>query len=309
MRRALRILLILLLLPPLMAGVMGWLVAPNFLHPVRRPLTPDLIREADASFLQTHSQREDFQVTAADGVILRGWKVRPPDPNGSWVLVFHGVADNRVGVTGQAELLLRAGYSVVMMDARAHGESGGRLRGDGFAGLDGSAPEHFERPLLHAVRPGRFAAVCANFQALLRSCARRSLDGEPADQGKDGTNPLGPFAAAATLGDFLQQALSVRLGRNLRVNARRKLKVGLVPLRQPVPLLPLQSKAKFFGYLLRGPSRKRRLFVTARGQHYTAQRFAGKDRDPQTVAHAHSRTSNQTMGIFRQVELGGLAGG
>jgi len=127
MRRAIRILLILLLLPPLMAAVMGWLVAPNFLHPVRRHLTPDLIREADASFQQTHSQREDFQVTAPDGVILRGWKVRPPDPNGSWVLVFHGVADNRVGVTGQAELLLRAGYSVVMMDARAHGESGGDM--------------------------------------------------------------------------------------------------------------------------------------------------------------------------------------
>jgi len=127
MRRAIRILLILLLLPPLMAAVMGWLVAPNFLHPVRRPLTPDLIREADASFAQTHSRREDFMVTAPDGVILRGWKVRPPDPNGSWVLVFHGVADNRVGAIGQAELLLRAGYSVVMMDARAHGESGGAI--------------------------------------------------------------------------------------------------------------------------------------------------------------------------------------
>lgn len=126
-RRLLRILLILILLPPLMAAVMGWLAAPNFLHPMRRPLTPDLIREADASFAQTHSQREDFTVTAPDGALLRGWKARPPNPNGSWVLVFHGVADNRVGVIGQAELLLRAGYSVVMMDARAHGESGGDM--------------------------------------------------------------------------------------------------------------------------------------------------------------------------------------
>src|SRR2546429_3855771 len=39
--------------------------------------------------------------------------------------LFHGVADNRVGVTGQAEVLLRAGYGVVMMDARAHGASEG----------------------------------------------------------------------------------------------------------------------------------------------------------------------------------------
>jgi alpha-beta hydrolase superfamily lysophospholipase len=127
MLRPLRILLILLVFPPLMAAVMGWLVAPSFLHPVRRSLTPDLIREADAYFTHIHSQREDFTVVAPDGATLRGWKVRPPEPNGSWVLIFHGVADNRVGVIGQAELLLRARYSVVMMDARAHGESGGAM--------------------------------------------------------------------------------------------------------------------------------------------------------------------------------------
>src|SRR5215468_4481857 len=127
MRRWLRIVLVLLLLPPLMAAVMGWVVAPSFLHPVRRPLTPDLIREADSYFAQAHARLEDFQVATPDGAILRGWKVRPPEPNGSWVLIFHGVADNRVGVIGQAELLLRARYSVVMMDARAHGESGGAM--------------------------------------------------------------------------------------------------------------------------------------------------------------------------------------
>jgi len=126
-RRVIRILLILLLLPPIMAAVMGWLVAPSFLHPMRRPLTPDLIREADASFAHVHARREDFNVTAPDGAALRGWKVRPEHPNGSWVLLFHGVADNRVGEIGQSEILLGAGYSVMMMDQRAHGESGGAM--------------------------------------------------------------------------------------------------------------------------------------------------------------------------------------
>jgi hypothetical protein len=126
-RLLLRILLILLLLPPLVATVMGWLVAPSFLHPVRRPLTPGLIREADASFAHSRGRREDFLVTAPDGAELRGWKVRPENPNGSWVLLFHGVADNRVGAIGQSEVLLPAGYSVVMMDQRAHGESGGSM--------------------------------------------------------------------------------------------------------------------------------------------------------------------------------------
>jgi alpha-beta hydrolase superfamily lysophospholipase len=126
-RRLIRIALILLLFPPLLAAVGGWLVAPGFLHPIRRELTPDLIREADASFAVTHSQHQDFDVRAPDGILLRGWKVTPLNSNGSWVLLFHGVADNRVGVIGQSEFLLRAGYSVIMMDTRAHGSSEGPI--------------------------------------------------------------------------------------------------------------------------------------------------------------------------------------
>ena len=126
-RRLIRIALILLLFPPLLAAIGGWLAGPTFLHPLRRELTPDLIREADADFSSIHAQREDFNVTAPDGITLRGWKVRPQNPNGAWVLVFHGVADNRVGGLGQAHLLLRAGYSVVMMDARADGASDGAM--------------------------------------------------------------------------------------------------------------------------------------------------------------------------------------
>jgi alpha-beta hydrolase superfamily lysophospholipase len=126
-RRLLRIALILLLFPPLLAAVAGWLAGPAFLHPIRRELTPDLIREADASFAVTRASREGFDVRAPDGALLRGWKVRSKNPNGNWVLLFHGVADNRVGVIGQSEFLLRAGYSIVMMDARAHGASGGPI--------------------------------------------------------------------------------------------------------------------------------------------------------------------------------------
>jgi alpha-beta hydrolase superfamily lysophospholipase len=126
-RRLLRIAFIVLLFPPLLAAVAGWLAGPAFLHPIRRELTHDLLREADSSLAVTRSQRQDFNVRAPDGVLLRGWMVVPPQPNGSWVLLFHGVADNRVGVIGQSEFLLRAGYSVVMMDARAHGASEGPI--------------------------------------------------------------------------------------------------------------------------------------------------------------------------------------
>lgn len=126
-RRILRTLLILLLVPAILSIVIGWLAAPAFLHPIRRPLTPDLVQQADASFAQIGVHRVPLDVRAPDGILLHGWKVRAAQPNGSWVLLFHGVADNRMGVLEQALFLLRAGYSVTLMDARAHGESEGPM--------------------------------------------------------------------------------------------------------------------------------------------------------------------------------------
>jgi pimeloyl-ACP methyl ester carboxylesterase len=126
-RRLLRIVLILVLFPALLSVIAGWLGAPGFLHPEKRPLTPDMIRDADVTFKQIGVHREDFDVRAADGAMLQGWKVRAAKPNGSWILVFHGVADNRYGMEEHARLLLQNGYGVVMMDARAHGTSGGEL--------------------------------------------------------------------------------------------------------------------------------------------------------------------------------------
>jgi len=165
-RRLIRIALILLLFPPLLAAVAGWLAGPAFLHPIRRELTPDLIREADASFAVTGAAREDFDVHATDGALLRGWKVRPRNPNGNWVLLFHGVADNRVGVTGQSEFLLRAGYSVVMMDARAHGASGGPIatygwleRNDTHAIIDALVRSEADRHAREQIRSGKWKVL------------------------------------------------------------------------------------------------------------------------------------------------------
>jgi uncharacterized protein len=127
MRRRTRFLLQLLLIPSIIAAIAGWMVAPWFLHPVRRALTRDSIREADAAFLRIQARREDFNVNALDGALLRGWKVRSAQPSGDWVLVFHGVGDSRIGVVDHSLVLLSAGYNVVMMDARAHGESEGPM--------------------------------------------------------------------------------------------------------------------------------------------------------------------------------------
>lgn len=132
MKRLLRIGLILVLFPALLSVVAGWMGAPGFLHPQKRELTPDMVRDADVTFAQIGAKREQFDVRAPDGAMLRGWKVRAAKPNGAWVLVLHGVADNRYGMTEHARLLLQSGYSVLMMDSRGHGASDGEIASYGW---------------------------------------------------------------------------------------------------------------------------------------------------------------------------------
>jgi len=116
------IVLALLLLAPVLAAIVGHAIGPGILHPMN--LNPNRAKEAEAMLARIGAVKDDFYVGARDGAQLRGWKVRPKNSNANWILMFHGVSDNRTGILGHAEFLLRHGYNVVMMDARAHGESG-----------------------------------------------------------------------------------------------------------------------------------------------------------------------------------------
>ena len=60
-----------------------------------------------------------------DDVILRAWFAPSLQPNGDAVILLHGVADNREGVLGYAELFRQKGYAVLLPDARGHGLSEG----------------------------------------------------------------------------------------------------------------------------------------------------------------------------------------
>lgn len=73
------------------------------------------------------AELQDVAITAADGVVLKGWFVHPGDYNGNAVILLHGITDNREGVAGYGKLLLEHGYAVLLPDARRHGESGGEL--------------------------------------------------------------------------------------------------------------------------------------------------------------------------------------
>jgi len=121
-----RILLTLVALPAA-AALAGVALAPMVLHPLHRKLTANEIRQCDEVFARVGATREEFEVRAPDGIVLRGWKVRAAHPNNNWVLLLHGRSHNRFVMLPHAEFLLAAGYNLVMMDARDHGESAKRV--------------------------------------------------------------------------------------------------------------------------------------------------------------------------------------
>jgi len=123
--RTLRRLVVATFVLSLLEIAVGWMIGPGIIRPAN--LNLERLQQSKEMLQRVSATREDFEVAVTDGVILRGWKVRPADPNGDWVLLFHGVSDNRSGMLGGAEVLLRHGYSVVMMDSRAHGKSDGTI--------------------------------------------------------------------------------------------------------------------------------------------------------------------------------------
>lgn len=105
------------------------------LHPWRRPLAHTR-QAAETVRNQYGTELENVEITAADGVTLNAWYVRPAKFNGRDVLLLHGVQDNREGVVGFAPPLLDHGFGVLLPDSRAHGESGGTLATYGLRETD-----------------------------------------------------------------------------------------------------------------------------------------------------------------------------
>lgn len=104
------------------------------LHPYRRHLDDRaLFAERYAGF---GAQLQDVTLRAGDGAVLRAWYSVPEHNNGRAVILLHGVGDNREGVAGYGDMFLAQGYSILLPDSRAHGESGGRIATYGLLEAD-----------------------------------------------------------------------------------------------------------------------------------------------------------------------------
>jgi hypothetical protein len=75
-------------------------------------------------------QHESVTFTASDGVRLAGWWV--PSRNGAAIVLVHGGGGDRQGTIRHARMLAKAGYGVLLYDARGRGESAGHENSAGW---------------------------------------------------------------------------------------------------------------------------------------------------------------------------------
>jgi len=108
-------------------SAIGIVAAEMALHPARSVESVQFEELAQAVASRNHAVLTNVSISAADGTTLRAWNIRPTRVGDDAVILLHGQSDNRAGMLGNADLLLRHGYAVLLPDARAHGLSGGNL--------------------------------------------------------------------------------------------------------------------------------------------------------------------------------------
>jgi uncharacterized protein len=124
--------IVLATLVPLLAylcccALAGVFLAESTLHPARKPFTSTDEKDGRAWAEDENAALDEVSIIAKDGVVLRGWELRPENANGRVVILLHGLRDNRLGMRDYGDIFLLHGYGVLVPDARAHGASGGNL--------------------------------------------------------------------------------------------------------------------------------------------------------------------------------------
>jgi dipeptidyl aminopeptidase/acylaminoacyl peptidase len=81
-----------------------------------------------------HAEFETVSFTTEDGVLLKGWLVKPARSasRSPAIIICHGVGANKSDFTEFSASLARRGFFVLQFDFRAHGESGGSRTSLGY---------------------------------------------------------------------------------------------------------------------------------------------------------------------------------
>lgn len=126
-KRAIQIALAALAAFLLFCVITGVVIAEIALHPPRHRVTASDEEQAPAWAKEDGASLSEVSIVARDGMSLQAWSVRPEDANGDTVILLHGLKGNRLEMVNYADIFLVHGYSVLMPDARAHGNSGGDI--------------------------------------------------------------------------------------------------------------------------------------------------------------------------------------
>jgi dipeptidyl aminopeptidase/acylaminoacyl peptidase len=119
-----------------LCALIGVVAVKAALHPARLS-----IDQADENAARNIAVRDiatmsEASIVAGDGAILRGWLFTAASGDGDAAILLHGQGDNRAGMLGNADMLLRRGYSVLLPDARAQGDSDGGIAAYGLKESD-----------------------------------------------------------------------------------------------------------------------------------------------------------------------------
>lgn len=92
---------------------------------------------------------QNVQFSSASGSAIHGWLVTAPSGTNAIkgvVVLMHGIHASRMAMISRAELLYHAGYSVLLFDFQAHGESPGKIITIGYLeSRDATAAVNFVR--------------------------------------------------------------------------------------------------------------------------------------------------------------------
>ncbi len=161
---------------PVFTVALAHQTASNYAYPARRPpaVTP-------ATFGLAH---EDLQLDTEDGVRLAAWYV--PPPRRTTLILVHGLGANRADLLPLARAFVGRGYGLLLLDLRAHGESGGRASTLGLHEVrDVSAAVRYlqQRPEVDPDRIGIYGQSLGAAVAIMAGAELTALRAVVADSG------------------------------------------------------------------------------------------------------------------------------
>ena len=103
-----------LVVPLVLVLIVAWRAGTSLSAPARRSV----------GALPTDLRGRAVEFESASGSTIRGWLI-PGERGAGAVVLMHGVRGSRLNMLGRARFLSAAGYTVLLFDFQAHGESGG----------------------------------------------------------------------------------------------------------------------------------------------------------------------------------------